>query len=50
MNLPGFINRKWFKKISKDAFNEEIDFLGADINFYSGGAYAMDYLNILKEF
>lgn len=28
------------KKISKDAFNEEIDFLGADINFYSSGSYA----------
>lgn len=27
-------------KISKDAFNEEIDFLGADINFSSDGAYA----------
>jgi predicted Zn-dependent peptidase len=26
--------------ISKDAFNEEIDFLGADINFYSSGASA----------
>src|SRR5690606_10432216 len=28
------------KKISKDKFNEEIDFLGADISFYSSGAYA----------
>ncbi|HLA55741.1 MAG TPA: pitrilysin family protein [Flavobacterium sp.] len=28
------------KKISKDAFNEEVDFLGADINFSSSGAYA----------
>lgn len=27
-------------KISKDAFNEEIDFLGADMNFYSSGASA----------
>jgi len=26
--------------ISKDAFNEEIDFLGADINFSSNGAFA----------
>ncbi len=25
-------------KIPKDAFNEEIDFLGADLNFYSSGA------------
>ncbi len=25
-------------KVSKDAFNEEIDFLGADLNFYSSGA------------
>lgn len=28
------------KSISKDAFNEEIDFLGADINFSSDGAFA----------
>jgi zinc protease len=27
-------------KITKDAFNEEVDFMGADINFYSSGAYA----------
>jgi len=27
-------------KISKDAFNEEIDFLGADINFSNSGANA----------
>ena len=26
------------KKISKDAFNEEIDFLGASLSFYSSGA------------
>ena len=28
------------KKLAKDAFNEEIDFLGADLNFNSHGAYA----------
>lgn len=28
------------KKMNKDQFNEEIDFLGADINFYSSGASA----------
>ena len=28
------------KKIAKDAFNEEIDFLGADINFSASGASA----------
>lgn len=28
------------KTIAKDAFNEEVDFLGADINFYSQGASA----------
>uniref|UniRef100_UPI00404B3898 insulinase family protein n=1 Tax=Flavobacterium sp. TaxID=239 RepID=UPI00404B3898 len=28
------------EKISKDAFNEEVDFLGANINFSSNGAYA----------
>jgi predicted Zn-dependent peptidase len=27
-------------KISKDAFNEEVDFLGANINFSASGAYA----------
>lgn len=27
-------------KISKDAFNEEVDFLGAEISFSSGGAFA----------
>ena len=26
------------KKISKDAFNEEIDFLGAELSFYASGA------------
>jgi len=31
---------KGSKKISKDAFNEEVDFLGADINFSANGAYA----------
>jgi predicted Zn-dependent peptidase len=28
------------KKIPKDAFNEEVDFLGANINFSANGAYA----------
>lgn len=28
------------KKIAKDLFNEEIDFLGANVNFSSSGAYA----------
>lgn len=28
------------KKMSKDAFNEEVDFLGADIAFQSNGAFA----------
>ncbi|MFV8268712.1 M16 family metallopeptidase [Flavobacterium sp. GT2N3] len=28
------------KKLAKDVFNEEIDFLGADLNFNSHGAYA----------
>lgn len=31
---------KGSKKIPKDAFNEEVDFLGADINFNANGAYA----------
>lgn len=31
---------KGSKKITKDAFNEEVDFLGADISFSANGAYA----------
>lgn len=31
---------KGTKTISKDAFNEEIDFMGASVNFSSSGAYA----------
>jgi hypothetical protein len=34
---------------SKDAFNEEVDFLGANINFNSNG-YASGLSNILKEY
>jgi hypothetical protein len=37
-------------KTSKDAFNEEVDFLGANINFNSNGALPADCLNILKEY
>jgi hypothetical protein len=36
-------------KTSKDAFNEEVDFLGANINFNSNGA-ASGLSNILKEY
>ena len=43
-------------KTSKDAFNEEIDFLGANINFYSSGAsasglskYAVRILELMAE-
>jgi predicted Zn-dependent peptidase len=36
-------------KTSKDAFNEEVDFLGANINFDSNGA-ASGLSNILKEY
>ena len=43
-------------KTSKDAFNEEIDFLGANINFYSSGAsasglskYAKRILELMSE-
>ncbi|MBD3582309.1 insulinase family protein [Flavobacterium selenitireducens] len=31
---------KGSRKITKDAFNEEVDFLGADISFSANGAYA----------
>ena len=39
-NLTGTLVGNGSQKISKDAFNEEIDFLGADINFYAAGASA----------
>lgn len=39
-NLTGSLVGNGSQKISKDAFNEEIDFLGADINFYAAGASA----------
>jgi hypothetical protein len=34
----------------KDAFNEEVDFLGANINFNSNGASASGLSNTLKEY
>jgi len=39
-NLTSSLIGNGSKTISKDAFNEEVDFLGADINFYSQGASA----------
>ena len=39
-DLTSALMGKGTTKISKDAFNEEIDFLGADINFTSSGAKA----------
>ncbi len=39
-NLTGTMMGKGTKTISKDVFNEEIDFLGANINFSADGAYA----------
>ena len=39
-NLTSSLLGKGSLKITKDVFNEEIDFLGADINFYSSGASA----------
>ncbi|RZJ30862.1 MAG: insulinase family protein [Flavobacterium sp.] len=38
--LTGSLIGSGTKKISKDAFNEEVDYLGADINFAADGAYA----------
>ena len=37
-NLTSSLIGNGSKKISKDAFNEEIDFLGADLSFYAAGA------------
>jgi zinc protease len=39
-NLTSSLIGKGSTKTSKDAFNEEIDFIGANINFYSSGASA----------
>ena len=39
-NLTGSLIGNGSETMTKDAFNEEIDFLGADINFYSSGAAA----------
>jgi zinc protease len=39
-NLTSALLGNGSTKTSKDAFNEEIDFLGANINFYSSGASA----------
>jgi len=39
-NLASSLIGNGSKTISKDAFNEEVDFLGADINFRSSGASA----------
>jgi zinc protease len=39
-DLTSALMGKGTTKITKDAFNEEIDFLGADINFSSSGARA----------
>ena len=38
--LTGSVIGNGSKTISKDAFNEEVDFLGADINFSTNGAFA----------
>ncbi|WP_299056783.1 pitrilysin family protein [uncultured Polaribacter sp.] len=35
--------------ITKDEFNEKVDFLGANINFYSGGAYASSLAKYFPE-
>ena len=39
-DLTSSLLGKGSTKTSKDKFNDEIDFLGADINFYSSGASA----------
>ena len=38
--LTGALIGSGTKKMPKDAFNEEVDYLGADINFATDGAYA----------
>ncbi len=39
-NLTSSLIGNGSQKITKDAFNEEVDFLGADINFSADGAFA----------
>lgn len=39
-DLTGALIGKGTKTISKEAFNEEVDFMGANINFSSNGGYA----------
>lgn len=39
-DLTGSLIGNGSKKITKDAFNEEVDFLGASINFSTSGAFA----------
>lgn len=55
-SLRGRLMGKGSMTISKDAFNEEIDFLGANLNFYSDGAsgnslskYASRILELLAD-
>ncbi len=38
--LTGALIGSGTKTTTKDAFNEEVDFMGADINFWNSGAYA----------
>lgn len=39
-DITGSLIGSGTKTLSKDAFNEEVDFMGANINFWSSGAYA----------
>lgn len=39
-DITGSLIGSGTKNLSKDAFNEEVDFMGANINFWSSGAYA----------
>lgn len=39
-NIMGSLLGRGTAKISKDDFNEKVDYLGANVNFFSGGAYA----------
>lgn len=44
-DMTGSLIGNGTSKISKDAFQEEFDFMGADINFNSSGAYASTLSN-----
>jgi len=48
-SMMGSLLGRGTASITKDEFNEKVDFLGANINFYSGGAYASSLAKYFPE-